>query len=119
MSHRAVIYRGLLEETAVEVLNEEDEEETDVEADSMEKEEDMGRIQIYVDENPYEMVEINEETGVYQVIGNEIILLTRAHGFCCICCQQAPILYMDNSYGLNIAAQLCLPCIHKMMNVSS
>jgi len=109
------------EENEEEEEEEEEGEEIDLDEilascfeDSTEKT-DEDRVTIYADEDPYRTVEMNEETGLYQVIGNEIILMTRGEGYCCLCHEKTVILYVDNSYGVNIPAQLCGGCIRKIM----
>lgn len=80
-----------------------------------EEDEEEGNFLIFKEENPYKLVEADEENGVYQVIGNEIILLARAEGVCCLCSEIKKILYVDNSYGGNIPAQVCSSCIEKIL----
>lgn len=84
------------------------------EEESLEEDEE-GRLYIFKDENPYKVVEMDEEKKVYQVIGNEIIVIAKAEGVCCLCAEINNILFVDNSYGGNHAAQLCLKCIHKIL----
>lgn len=81
----------------------------------VEEEEEQNTFYIFRDENPYKIVEKDEENGVYQVIGNEIILLAKAEGVCCLCSEVKNILFVDNSYGGNIATQVCFSCIKKIL----
>jgi hypothetical protein len=84
--------------------------------DELDNKNDADLIRVYCEENPYETVEINEETRMFQVVGNEIIYMTRAEGYCCVCHEKTTILYVDNSYGANIPAQLCSGCIGKIIS---
>jgi hypothetical protein len=130
---RARILRDILNTEPFARENEEEEEKEEDEEEDDEGEEidldeilascfeetektDEDRVSIYADEDPYRTVEMNEETGLYQVIGNEIIMMTRGEGYCCMCHEKTVILYVDNSYGVNIPAQLCGECIRKIMS---
>lgn len=84
--------------------------------DDLEEKHDADMIRVYSDEDPYEIVEMDETTRMFQVVGNEIIFMTRAEGYCCLCHQHTLILYVDNSYGTNIPAQLCRTCIDKIIS---
>jgi len=72
-------------------------------------------VYIYT-ENPYQSIATDEDTKVYQVLGNEIIIITKGHGVCCVCHTITDILYTDNTYGTNIPVQLCKSCIDKIFN---
>lgn len=100
--------------------SEEEEDQTSTTyLDSNEEEEsgteEEGTFYIFKEDNPYKVAERDEENGVYQVIGNEIIMIARAEGVCCLCSGVSKILYVDNSYGGNIPAQICLPCIQTVL----
>lgn len=76
---------------------------------------DDSPVLIYADENPYEVVEKDIERQYYQVVGNEIITITRGKGVCCLCGNVADILYTDNTDNRNIPVQICMPCIDAIM----
>ena len=80
-----------------------------------EVEDEESGFSIFKEDNPYKSVDTDEENGVYQVIGNEIIVLARTEGVCCLCSNIGKILFVDNSYGSNIATQICLSCIKKVL----
>lgn len=82
---------------------------------------EVHHIHIYQDEedNPYQVMEANTDDHVYQVLGNEIILITKGEGICCLCQKVSTILYTDNSYGNNIPVQLCSECIQKIMTTTT
>lgn len=66
------------------------------------------------DDNPYEKIE-TDSSSLFQVIGNEVITITRGDGVCCLCENETRILSVDNSFFLNIPAQLCLGCIQNVL----
>lgn len=68
-------------------------------------------------ENPYHVIEKNIEKQYYQVIGNEIITITKGKGVCCLCQALTEILYTDNTYNNNIPVQICKPCIDSIMTI--
>lgn len=76
---------------------------------------DVDRVVIYKDEDPYQDVD-TDASGVIQVIGNEIITLTRGEGVCCVCHNVNVILYADNSFGGNIPIQVCETCIASILH---
>lgn len=102
-------YKQLLEEALEEVMmtDEAVEEFTTGNGDE--------QVLIYKEDNPYEVIEQNVEKQYYQVIGNEIITITRGKGVCCLCGTVADILYTDNTYNNNIPVQICKPCIDSIM----
>ena len=100
-------YKQLLEEALDEVMMNEVDENGDIQ---MEEE----PVVIYTD-NPYEVIEKNVEKQYYQVIGNEIITITRGKGVCCLCGTLSKILYTDNTYNSNIPVQICKPCIDSIL----
>lgn len=102
-------YKQLLEEALDEVMTEEAVEELRMGGGEEE-------VLIYKEENPYEVIEHNVEKQYYQVIGNEIITITRGRGVCCLCGTVADILYTDNTYNNNIPVQICKPCIDSIMS---
>ena len=116
-----------MEDTEEEEEEEEEEELTTLQLDEilnaslLELDTDTDNIHIYSDENPYKIVEMGSEmnNNIYQVIGNEIILITRGDGYCCICSEHGPVLYCDNSYGNNISTQICKGCIDRVMITAS
>lgn len=73
------------------------------------------RIVIYKDDDPYQNIE-TDLPNVVQVIGNEIITLTRGEGVCCVCHNINVILYADNSFGGNIPVQICETCITSILH---
>lgn len=87
-------------------------ETTEEEESELEENAEDGTFYIFKEDNPYKVAERDEQNGVYQVIGNEIIMIARAEGVCCLCSEVNKILYIDNSYGGNIPAQICLSCIN-------
>lgn len=100
-------YKQLLEEALDEMrMNEVDEDGDD------ETEEEP--VVMYT-ENPYEVIEKNVEKQYYQVIGNEIITITRGRGVCCLCGTLSKVLYTDNTYNSNIPVQICKPCIDSIL----
>lgn len=99
-------YKKLLEEAMDEII---EEMEDVVKDDDMEE-----RVAIYK-ENPYEVIQKNVEQNYYQVIGNEIITITRGNGVCCLCSTLTDILYADNTYNSNIPVQICKSCIDAIM----
>lgn len=101
-------YKQLLEETLDEVMMTEVVEEGDTET----KEEDLVVLHT---ESPYEVIEKNVAKQYYQVIGNEIITITRGRGVCCLCGILSEVLYTDNTYNSNIPVQICKPCIDSIM----
>lgn len=101
-------YKQLLEEAFDEVMTDEAVEEL--------KGHGEDEVLIYREENPYEVIEENVEKKYYQVIGNEIITITRGRGVCCLCGTLADILYTDNTYNNNIPVQICKPCIDSIMS---
>lgn len=107
-------------ETILDECLEDDEEEEENEQDTNEIETDDGDdLIIYTkDDNPYEKIETNS-SSVFQVIGNEVITITRGDGVCCLCENETRILYVDNSFSLNIPAQLCMECVQHVMQCSS
>lgn len=98
-------FKKLLEETVDEVMEDLEEEL---------RTQDQDHITIYK-ENPYQVIETNVESHYYQVIGNEIITITKGNGICCLCGQLTDILYTDNTYNNNIPVQICKPCIDTIM----
>ena len=100
-------YKQLLEEALDEVMMNEVDENGDIQ---MEEE----PVVMYT-ENPYEVIEKNVEKQYYQVIGNEIITITRGKGVCCLCGTLSKILYTDNTYNSNIPVQICKPCIDSIL----
>ena len=98
-------YQQLLEETVEEVMEDLQEELGVLHQD---------HITIYK-ENPYQIIEKNTEKQYYQVIGNEIITITKGKGVCCLCQTLTEILYTDNTYNNNIPVQICKPCIDSIM----
>ena len=138
MTERIQVLRELaqMEEEDVEDMEEEDTEEDEEEeeeelttlqldeilnASLLELDTDTDNIHIYSDENPYKIVEMGTEmnNNIYQVIGNEIILITSGEGYCCVCGVCGPILYCDNSFGNNISTQICKGCIDRVMTIAS
>ena len=133
MTERIQILRGLVQE--MEMEDDEDHDDTMVEEEELNADEldeilnaslleitmadDTENIHIYTDENPYQVVDSKiDNRNIYQVIGNEIILITSGTGYCCLCSAHGPILYCDNSFGNNIATQLCQNCISHIMTPS-
>lgn len=122
------VLRRLLEETTLSTDSSDEEEisgENDIEdEESLDDDDDdeMGggdetcQIHFYnnPDDNPYQVMDINTNDHVYQVIGNEIILIARGEGLCCLCGSSTSVLYSDNSYGNNIPCQLCNGCIQNI-----
>jgi hypothetical protein len=105
-------YKQLLEEVLDEVmLNEVEVEGEDDDGGVVDEKE---HIVLYT-ENPYEVIEKNVEKQYYQVIGNEIITITRGRGVCCLCGGLTDVLYTDNTYNSNIPIQICKPCIDSIM----
>ena len=100
-------YKQLLEEALDEVMMAEMEEDGDTET-----KEDL--VVMYT-ESPYEVIEKNVEKQYYQVIGNEIITITRGRGVCCLCGTLSKVLYTDNTYNSNIPVQICKPCIDSIL----
>lgn len=77
---------------------------------------DSEQVHVYTLDDPYQIISINEEENLYQVLGNEIITITKGLGLCCLCKKdKSPILYTDNSYGMNIPVQICMDCIKKIL----
>lgn len=99
-------YKQLLEEALDEVMMNE------VEDGEIQTEEEP--VVMYT-ENPYELIEKNVEKQYYQVIGNEIITITRGKGVCCLCGALSQVLYTDNTYNSNIPVQICKPCIDSIL----
>lgn len=99
-------YKQLLEETLEEVMDEMEKEKDD--------EIEQEPVVLYTD-NPYEVIEKNTKKQYYQVIGNEIITITRGEGICCLCGTLTRVLYTDNTYNSNIPIQICKPCIDAIM----
>jgi len=100
-------YKQLLEEALDEVMMNEVDEDGD---DETEEE----PVVMYT-ESPYEVIEKNVEKQYYQVIGNEIITITRGRGVCCLCGTLSEVLYTDNTYNSNIPVQICKPCIDSIL----
>jgi len=98
-------YKKLLEEAVEEVMGDLEHETTDTAGE---------HIMIYT-EDPYQVIEKDEAKHYYQVIGNEIITITRGRGICCLCQTLTEILYTDNTYNNNIPVQICKPCIDSIM----
>lgn len=96
---------------------EEDDESCSSYCRDIEEEEDdqQGTYYVFKEENPYKVADVDEENRVYQVIGNDLILLTRAEGVCCICSNIQQVLYADNSSSGNIPIQICLSCVRKIV----
>jgi len=82
--------------------------------EDMSSEDEGTTVFLHADENPYQNVGTDEETNIHQVIGNELIFITAGEGYCCLCGDIRKILYTDNSFGTNIAVQLCMPCIESV-----
>ena len=80
-----------------------------------EEEDDEQTYYVFKEENPYKMAEADEENRIYQIIGNDLILLTRAEGVCCICSSVQQVLYADNSNCGNIPIQVCVGCVKKIV----
>lgn len=97
-------YKKLLEEAVEEIMDDMG-NDTTISGD---------HIVIYT-EDPYQIIEKNDEKHYYQVIGNEIITITRGRGVCCLCQTLTEILYTDNTYNNNIPVQICKPCIDAIM----
>lgn len=70
---------------------------------------------VFKEENPYKMAEADDENRIYQIIGNDLILLTRAEGVCCMCSSVQQVLYADNSNCGNIPIQVCVGCVKKIV----
>ena len=98
-------YKKLLEEVLDEVMVDQEEDEIKTSED---------HVMIYVDD-PYQVIEEKPETPYYQVIGNEIITITKGNGVCCLCKSLTEILYTDNTYNSNIPVQICKLCIDSIM----
>lgn len=103
-----------------EIMSGDDEEDDEDEADDnmdVDDETDQSyRLVIYTrDDDPYKTIETDSPT-VFQVLGNEVITMTRGEGMCCLCRMEKRILYVDNSFGANIPAQLCIECIGKILD---
>lgn len=99
-------YKQLLEEAFDEVM--------EGVSDHGSEPSDHDRVVIHTD-NPYEVIEKDVETNYYQVIGNEIITITKGRGVCCLCGTLTEILYADNTYNSNIPIQICKACIDTIM----
>lgn len=82
--------------------------------EDMEQETRDPSVMIYT-ENPYCIIEKDEEKNYYQVVGNEIITITRGNGVCCLCHHLTEILYTDNTQNNNIPVQICKFCIDSIM----
>jgi hypothetical protein len=100
-------------DTDTDTNEEEDDEYEDVIIPPLNAGDD--RIVIYKDDDPYQNIE-TDLPGVIQVIGNEIITLTRGEGVCCVCHNINVILYADNSFGGNIPVQVCEACIASILH---
>jgi len=98
-------YKQLLEEALDEVMDKMEEKEDEVEEEP---------VVLYTD-SPYEVIQKNLQRQYYQVIGNEIITITRGTGNCCLCGILTQVLYTDNTYNSNIPVQICKPCIDAIM----
>ena len=68
------------------------------------------------EDNPYEIIEHNKEENLYQLLGNDIIYITKGEGICCLCSEISTILYADNSYCNNIPIQICKTCVIKILS---
>jgi hypothetical protein len=99
-------YKKLLEETVEEIMEDLENETDDIPVGD--------HIMIYT-EDPYQIIEKNDEKHYYQIIGNEIITITRGRGVCCLCQTLTEILYTDNTYNNNIPVQICKQCIDAIM----
>jgi hypothetical protein len=98
-------YKKLLEETVEEVMSDLETEIGGI----------ADHIKIYTDDDPYHVIEKNTEKNYYQVLGNEIITITRGNGICCLCSTLTEVLYTDNTYNNNIPVQICKKCIDSIM----
>lgn len=114
------ILRQLLEETSLST----DDEDTDDKSSMYEGDDqdvngdETHQIHFYNDpeDNPFQVMDVNTNDHIYQVLGNEIILISKGEGICCLCQSCTTILYCDNSYGNNIPAQLCKGCIQNIFS---
>lgn len=100
-------YKQLLEEALDEVMMNEVKDGNDAETEEE-------PVVMYT-ESPYEVIEKNVEKQYYQVIGNEIITITRGRGVCCLCGILTEVLYTDNTYNSNIPVQICKSCIGSIL----
>jgi len=105
-----------LDEEENMVLREEDDEDGMEEDEDDEVGMDEDELLIWREENPYEIVEGTPGESVqFKVVANEIIHIATGTGYCCLCQEIRSILYTDNSFGTNVASQLCQHCITGMM----
>lgn len=100
-----------------ELIKEEDDSSSEMDSISIISEQNVeNSIFIYKEDNPYETVHRDMETNIHQVVGDELIIITRGEGYCCLCREVKDILYIDNSFGDNIPVQLCQPCITEIFH---